>query len=192
MEIQELAKQLQEEGIARGKAEAEKIKADARKDADEALAAAKRESEEILARARQEAEKLLENGRNSLHLASRDVLLKLRQELTSILQGILDHSAARSLQEPEVIRQLLTTLLESYARGDRQIAVELSPKIAENLKDWLVGSMKAQIFGHDRMVGFCVQEADGGKVEVTLDSVREALVPYLRGVVKEIAVQEKS
>lgn len=194
MDIQQLAEKLHQEGVAKGKTEAEKIVADARKNAEDIVAAAKKEAEEIVAKAKLESEKLLENGKNSLSLAARDVKLQLQEELSRILQETTSSNLEKVLASEEVLKNLLSTLLASYKDqlGSHQLTIDIDKLATAELENWLRQELKAEVKRQGKISGFCLQEKDGGKVEVTAESVEEAILPYLRGLARQIVTQEKA
>ena len=50
---------------------------------------------------------------------------------------------------------------------------------------------RSEIKSQQKLKGFCLQDKDGGKIEVTGDSIQEALLPYLSGFVRDLVAQEK-
>jgi len=190
MEIQELAEKLKNDGIAKGKEEGDKIIAQAEEKAEQIVDKAKNQAQGIIADAEKEAESLLENGKQNLRLAARDVLMKLRQDLSMILQDIVVKDVSASLNKAETLKHMLETLMAEY-RKQGGTHIEIPAGLGQELKDWLTGELKATITEREKLSGFCLHEPDGGKIEVTADSVREVLLPFLGSFVKDLVEQEK-
>ena len=192
MDIQELAEKLEKDGLEKGKAQADEIIAAAKKQASEIEGAAGKRQDEIIATAQKQAEKMLESGRQSLSLAARDVLLELQQNIGAILNGFLQRETSAALKKEKIVEKLIASLVQSYGQqADHQVyQVELPDDLGKNLQQWLSEELKVQVKKQKRLEGFRLQLNDGGKIEVTPDSVREALLPFVSGLVKELVAQE--
>lgn len=193
MDIQQLAEKLQQDGINKGKEEAEKVVSQANTDAENIVSAAKEKEKEIVEQAKKEAESILENGKQNLRLAARDVLLKLQQDISGVFQGILSSAVEEGISKEDNMKALLQSLVDSYKKQDEShlFKVEIPEDASTSLKGWLKDDLKANVKEKKQLKGFCLQDKDGGLVEVTLESVKEALLPFLSGLVAELMAQEK-
>ena len=79
--VQQLIDRLHQEGVAKGKTEADEIITAARQQAMEILDQAQKEANEILAAARHEADRTRSSGEEAVRLAGRDAILHLTEEL---------------------------------------------------------------------------------------------------------------
>ncbi|KAA5539709.1 hypothetical protein FYK55_23190 [Roseiconus nitratireducens] len=105
--VQGLIDRLKTDGVSRGQEEAERLIAEAREEAMKLVDEAKRQADQIVSDAREEAQQLNENGKQALRLASRDVSLQLKEELQREFQNRLGKLVGDSLQNPDLIRQLI-------------------------------------------------------------------------------------
>jgi vacuolar-type H+-ATPase subunit E/Vma4 len=193
MDIQELAKKLQQEGVDQGKEEAQKIIASAQEEAKKIQKEAEEQKQTMLAQAEQEAEKILNSGKQNLQLAARDVTLQLKKDIEKILNNLLTKEVKENLKSADVVKSLLETLLKQYSDQSKEhnLHVELPKEISSNLESWLVSEAKAACKGNDAIAGFLIHDPNGGCIEVTDDSVKDALSPHLSDMVKGILTQEK-
>ncbi len=189
MDIQELAEKLQQEGVVKGKEAYEKHVAEAEKKAQEILSLAHTQEKEILDKAQKEAEKILENARQNIRLAARDVVLKLQEEISHILRTIVNHKAKKALEDQQILKEWILGMIQSHGKQSGCV-LEVSEKLAEDFKQTLKAELGLELSQQKNLHGFCFQNAQGEKMEVTPESIEEALRPFLSGLVKEI-VQEK-
>jgi len=192
MDIQELAKKLQQEGVDQGKEEAQKIITSAQEEAAKIQKEAEEKKQAIIAEAQQQADKILESGKQNLQLAARDVTLQLKKDVEQIFQNLLNKQVKENLKKSDIVKELLQNLISQYTQNSgHSFTVEISESLSSDLESWLVSEVKATCEKNDNIAGFLVHDPDGGCVEVTNDSVQDALSPYLSDVVKGILTQEK-
>ena len=78
--LQELTDKLYNEGLSKGKKEAEDLKAAAVKESDRIIADARKEAEKIVADARKEAEELRTRVENDIRMASSQTISSVRHD----------------------------------------------------------------------------------------------------------------
>ncbi|NUM35506.1 MAG: hypothetical protein HUU50_13240 [Candidatus Brocadiae bacterium] len=189
MDIQELAEKLQQEGVVKGKEAYEKHVAEAEKKAQEILASAHAEKKEILEKAQKEAESLLENARQNIRLSARDVVLKLKEEISRILRSIVNQKAKKALDDQQILKDWMLAVIQSH--GKKQgFGLEIAEKLGEEFKKQLQEELGIEILRQKNLHGFRLQDVQGQQIEITPESIEEALLPFLSGLVKEI-IQEK-
>lgn len=105
--VQDLINRLRDEGVASGQSEAERLLADARVRSMEMLDQAKAESESIVAKARAEAESIINNGKEALRLASRDVVLRVREACDAEFRDRLKRLVQFQLADPALLEKVI-------------------------------------------------------------------------------------
>ena len=108
--VQELIDQLQEQGVERGKEEAERLVADARQKAHAILQKANAEAERIVTQARDETEHLKTAGEDALRLACRDAVLKLREAIGEDFESKVRRLVSHTLGDQEYLKQLILAI----------------------------------------------------------------------------------
>ena len=197
--IESFVAKLQADGVETGKAEAEKITADATADAERIVANARAEAEKIIADAQADADGLLARGRTELALAARDTTLKLNEALSGALTRIVSESVAKPMSDPQFLGSLLHEVVLIYVKGLQQrgevMTLNVPESLQEQLTDWAMheigqgaiegsrGSvdLKAALAG----AGF-EYTVSGATVEVTPESVTTALTEMLTPRLREI------
>jgi len=197
--IESFVAKLQADGVETGKAEAEKITAEATVQAERIVADAKAEAEKILAGAQADADGLLARGRTELDLAARDTTLKLNEALSGALTRIVGEAVAKPMADPEFLGKLLHEVVLTYVKGladrDEVMTINVPEALQDQLTDWALreigqgaiegarGSvdLKAALAG----AGF-EYTVSGATVEVTPESVTTALTEMLTPRLREI------
>ncbi len=188
MDIQELAEKLQQEGIAKGKQEAEKLIAQAQKSAEEIIQRAQEQEKQILQQAEQKAQSILESAKQNIRFAARDIMLQLQYRLQQTFQNLIKLGGKKALAMPELWKSVIISLLESYHKscGQHLIRLEIPANLSQNLKQWLLEEWKAEFQDKKELYGFRLQDKDGGQIEVTPEAVEEALSPFVSQFVREL------
>ncbi len=199
--IESFVTKLQQEGVEAGRAEAEKLKADAQSQADEILADAKKQAEQIVEEANKQAEAIVSRGKTDLQLAARDTLAQLRSTLSDCMTAVLAEGAKEKLTDLDFLGKVMHEIVRLYAEADQagktDITLDVPSEHHEQLKEWAFSELKSTFEGKThphldfkgrlQQAGF-EYEVDGGKVEVTLDSMVATLsamvTPALREVLK--------
>jgi len=125
MDIQQLAEQLHQEGIEKGKLDAQKIKEQAEQEAKEIIANAEKKASEMIANAEKKISDYEENSKQNLQLALRDITLSIQQNMSEILQKIATVETKKELNNADFIKELILDTTKSLNTD----MLELSPKL---------------------------------------------------------------
>jgi vacuolar-type H+-ATPase subunit E/Vma4 len=138
--VQELIDKIKSEGIEAAEARGEEIRQEAQEQAEAIVAKARREAEQQFAEARARQEKLEAATRAALEQSARDMLLRLRQNILGILDGILKEDLRASLT-PEVLARVIETVAREYLK-DRPAAGVTVALGEKDLKALQEGALK--------------------------------------------------
>jgi V/A-type H+-transporting ATPase subunit E len=201
--VQELIDRLREEGVTKGQSEAEALLTEARKQSMAILDDARREAEDILAKARDEARRTKESGNEALRLASRDVILKLKESFHQEFENKVRRLVAYRLQDQTFLDRLILEIarravpedkgqpMEVLLPGDAVTEEELQGKagdIKEGTLAHFVRGLAADVlregltFGisDDTMAGVKVRLLeDDVEIELTDETVTALLMQYM-------------
>lgn len=176
-----LLNKIRSEGVETAKAEAEAILAKAKAEATAIVTAAKAEADALAANAKAEAERAAQGAEATIRQAARDVLLKLGQDITALLERTLGGAVDDSLKATPLIEKLVTDAVSAYIKGGTAEIV-VSPDTAKALKTTLAAQKEVTVVTDAQMgTGFRVKLA-GGRVEhdFTGAAVTDALAALLR------------
>ena len=186
--LQELTDKLYNEGLSKGKKEAEDLKAAAVKESDRIIADARKEAEKIIADARKEAEELRTRVENDIRMASAQTISSVRQRIESIIIAkAVSADTKKSLEDPDMIKSLLTTVAAAFN-------AVLPASMQESLQAWFgENAVKAMDKGIDVTFskqiqgGFKIGPKDGGyMISFAEGDFENILTEYLRPTARKL------
>lgn len=196
--LQQLTRKLYDEGLEKGRAEADKLVADAKLEAENILAEARREAEQILKQAQSKAEDVEKNTQTEITLAGKQAVARIKSEIASlIVTKATQKSVSEAVIDPAFIKEMLLTAAQNWS-GDNAGKVELEAMLPASMCEKLDGSIEQYTkellsagieFGYSESVksGFKIGEKDGGFYISFSDADVEALLSgYLRDKVSEM------
>jgi V/A-type H+-transporting ATPase subunit E len=153
--VQELLDKLRDDGVAAGQAQAERLVSDARVQAMEILDLAKAEAESLLLEARKQAAEFEASGKSALRMASRDVILSVREACHDEFRNRLRQFVKHRLSDQKLLEQMILELTAKNRPSDstRHVSILLpsSQVSAEDLqkevRDVQPGSLAAFVLG---------------------------------------------
>jgi V/A-type H+-transporting ATPase subunit E len=119
--VKELIERLREQGVQSGRDKAADIVNEAERQAEETVRKAQQKAEGIVNEARDEAERLRNAGEDALRVATRDTVLRFREELMGYLNERVRRLVCEQLEDKELLQRLI---LEVAAQASRDAGVE--------------------------------------------------------------------
>ena len=196
--LQELTRKRYDEGLEKGRTEADALVADAKARAAKIVAEAQSQAAEILAQARSKAEDVEKNTLTEIALAGKQAVSKIKSEIASL---IVAKATARGVKEavmdPAFIKEMLVSVARNW-NGAAAGKVELKallPEAARAELDAAMAKSAAELLaagvevGYSEQVktGFRVGAKDGGYYISFSEADIEALMgEYLREKVSQL------
>lgn len=196
--LQELTRKLYDEGLEKGRADADKLVADARAEAQKIVAEANAKAEEILRKAQSKAEDVEKNTMTEISLAGKQAVSKIKAEIASL---IITKSTAEGVKsavvDPAFVEEMLVAVAKNWNDADSG-KVELQALLPESERAKFdaafAKSARALLdagieVGYSKEVksGFKVGAKDGGYYISFSDADVEALLAeYLRDKVYQL------
>lgn len=151
--IQELTEKIYQEGVEKGKAEAERIIEEARQQEKQILKNAQEQADSILEKARKQAVELDENTKSELKLFARQSVDALKSEITNLITGNIAEKAVKTaLSDKEFMQKLILNIAQQFAEGDCIIqttdAESLQAYIAKNAQELMNTKIKIEQVNH--------------------------------------------
>lgn len=196
--LQELTRKLYDEGLEKGRTEADALVADAKARAAKIVAEAQSQAAEILAQARSKAEDVEKNTLTEIALAGKQAVSKIKSEIASLIvakataQGVKE-----AVMDPAFIKEMLVSVARNW-NGAAAGKVELKallPEAARAELDAAMAKSAAELLaagvevGYSEQVktGFRVGAKDGGYYISSSEADIEALMgEYLREKVSQL------
>ena len=195
--LQELTEKLYNEGLSKGKAEAEQLLAQAHKEAEAIVAKAKEDAAAITTKAEKEAADLRSKVESDLRMASAQALQATRKDIENILTGKL--ADASVLEDPAFLKEVISAVAQRFdAQQAQDLALVLPEKLRSQLEPWVAGELKKSLtkgvsatFSKKVAGGFSIGPKDGGWfVNLGEDNFKALIAEYLRPVTRKLLFGE--
>ncbi|MDO5462849.1 MAG: hypothetical protein Q4F99_05135, partial [bacterium] len=157
------------------------IVAKAKAEAADIVAKAKAEATAMTNQAQADAQRMATGAEATIRQAARDVLLKLGQDVTALLEQTLGGAVDETLKTPAVIEKVVVDAIAAY-QGSGEVTIAAGDKVVAALKAKLAAQKDVTVVTDAQIgSGFRVR-LSGGRVEhdFTGESVTAALAALLR------------
>lgn len=199
--VQQLIDRLHDQGVSKGRVEADSLISAARQQAMETIDAAKRQADEILSAARTEAERTRRSGEDAVRLAGRDAIIELTEALREDFLRKLHFLVQHELEDTSFLREMILEITRNaVSRGEGSVNLVFLGDVssdkhaggslhefarglaADAVRDGLTYSIS-----DSETPGIRVQlVGDDLEVDLTAESLTELLVEYLSPKFREI------
>lgn len=200
--LQELTDRLYEEGLSKGRMEADALLENARKQADEIVAKAREEAEAIRSDAEKRAVKIRNMVQGDIKMASTQAIAALKQQVESmVLSQAVAKPVGKALSDEGFVKDLIKMVVHSFnaANPDGVSLDVILPASAKNeleqafqnevVKDLSAGIEVKNVKGLAN--GFKIGPKDGGyQLSFTADDFTGLVSEYLRPATKKILFDE--
>lgn len=189
--LQELTQKLYNDGLEKGRSEAERIVAEAKQEAAKILADAKAEAEAVAKAAELRAEDIAKNAMTEITLAGRQAVTKIKAELA---EAVIMKSTGAAVKAATMDAAFVKDMLLAVAKNWNTNAAEISLKalLPEEKRAELDAAMQKSVeelaaagvevgYSKDVKSGFKLGEKKGGYyISFTDESFDALLKEYLR------------
>ena len=124
--LQELTDKLYNEGLSKGKQEAEQMKANAKNEAAQIIAQAKEQAQEILAKAQSEAAELKSKTEIDVKMASLQAFTAVKQQIESVITAKTLAPAKSAFAETEFLKEIVKAIVTAFnPQNSDSVALEI-------------------------------------------------------------------
>ncbi len=200
--LQELTQRIYNEGLEKGKSEAEEIVNQAKTDADTLIRNANKQAKKIMEDAIKESEELKKNAQSELTLSSRQAINALKQQLTGlVVTKSVEDALTNAFDDKAFIQDIMLTMVKNWNKIDQSggdISIVLPEKEKGKLENLLKGKVAMQLkagldinFEEGLKSGFKIGPKDGHyKISFTEDDFQQFFQQYLRPRTKKLLFEE--
>lgn len=189
--LQELTQKLYNEGLEKGRAEAERLVAEAKEQAAKIVADAKAEAEAIAKAAEMRADDIAKNAMTEITLAGRQAVSKIKTELAeAVIMKSAGAAVKAATMDAEFIKSMLLAVAQNWNSSTVDVSlVALLPEERRAELDAAIANSAAECakagleVGYSKEVksGFKLGEKNGGYyISFTDESFDALLKEYLR------------
>ena len=196
--LQQLTQKLYDEGLEKGRAEADRLVAEAKKEAAKIVAEARAEAEEIARKAQTKAEDIEKNTMTEIALAGKQAVSKIKSEIASLIIAKATAAGVKeAVVDPAFIKEMLVSVAKNWNGADSG-KVELKALLPEAERGKLDAAFEKSAqellaagvevgWSKEVKTGFKVGAKDGGYYISFSDADIEALLSeYLRDKVYQL------
>ena len=182
--LQELTDRLFQEGLEKGRAEADNLVAEAKSKAQQIVAEAEAKAAAIVAEAEAKAADMEKNAMTEISLAGKQAVAKIKSEIETLVVAKSTGAAVKSANlDPSFIKDMLLAVAKGWNNGAK---AELGEAIEASAKALLAEGVEVG-FSADVKSGFKVGEKGGGYyISFSDESVEALLGGYLREKVAQL------
>lgn len=196
--LQELTDKLYNEGLSKGKQEAQEMKAKAKDEAAQIISDAKNEAKKIILEAEKEASEIKSKVENDLKMASVQTISAVRQRVEEMITTkILSTPVKAALSETEFLKTVILVIAKAFnAENAEPVSLEivLPASMQESLKDFIqieaAKEMKEGFsvsFSKHIQGGFKIGPKEGGyMISFAEGDFEKMMADYLRPSTKKL------
>ncbi len=200
--LQELTDKLYEEGLSKGKKEAEELIEKAQKEAADIVAKAKEEYKEILEKAKNDSEDYKLKVENEIKMTSRQALAKVKQTIEEIVTTkATSEPVKNAMDRKEFLGDIIKLAVESFNSDNEDattLEILLPQSKKEELEKYIKDTVQSQLnsgveFGYDKKIqkGFKIgPKGDSYFISFTDSDFQELLSQYLKPVTRKFLFSE--
>lgn len=194
--LQQLTDKLYQEGLEKGRNEADNLVAQAKSEAQKIVSEAESKAQQIIADAEHKAEDIEKNAMTEISLAGKQAVAKIKAEIETLIVAKSTAEGIKSANlDAEFIKDMLLAVAQNWNNGQKAELcamlpeakkVELGKKFEAAAKSLLSNGIEVG-FSSDVKSGFKVGEKNGGYYISFSDESFEALLSgYLREKVAKL------
>lgn len=190
--LQQLTQKLYDEGLEKGRNEADKLVAEAKEKAAKIVADARKEAEEIIKQAEMKAEDTAKNTETEITLAGKQAVARIKSEISSLIVAQTTSKGVKAAtMDAAFLKEMLVAVAKNW-NGAASGKVELKALLPEAERKQLDAAFEQAAkellaagieVGYSKEVksGFRVSQKEGGYYISFADADIEALISeYLR------------
>ena len=196
--LEQLTRKLYDEGLEKGRAEADRLVAEAKAEAARIVAEAEAKAEAVVKQAQERADDTAKNAMTEIALAGRQAVAKIK---TEIAEAVVAKSTAAGVKAANLdgafVKEMLLAVAKNW-NGAAGSKVELTALLPEAARTQLDTAMKAAAtellaagievgYSADVRSGFKVAQKNGGYyISFSDDDFNALLGSYLRDKVRDL------
>lgn len=200
--LQELMDKLYNEGLSKGRKDADELVAKAAREAEEIISDAKAKAAKIVSKAEQEANDIKSRIANDIKMASAQSITATKQSIENlVVANALNANVGKAMSDTEFVKSLLTTVVKAFNAATPEpvpldvilpsaMQKELQNAFATEIYDNLAKGSEVK-FAKGMSDGFKIGPKDGGYViGFTADDFNALLGRYLRPSTRKLLFGE--
>lgn len=195
--LEELTRQLYDEGLAKGREEGDRYLDQARRQAEQTIAEAQSRAAEIVAKAEKAAEDLKAKAEADVRMAAGQALQSTRKDIENLL--VFKVGAQNFTSDPSFLKEIIRNVAQRFtATEGPDVALVLPEAFKDSLEPWVKGELSKALgstveasFSKKIGGGFTIGPKDGSYFISMTDKTFDSLIAeYLRPVTRKLLFGE--
>lgn len=195
--LEELTRQLYDEGLAKGREEGDRYLDQARRQAEQTIAEAQSRAAEIVAKAEKAAEDLKAKAEADVRMAAGQALQSTRKDIENLL--VFKVGAQNFTSDPSFLKEIIRNVAQRFtATEGPDVALVLPEALKDSLEPWVKGELSKALgstveasFSKKIGGGFTIGPKDGSYFISMTDKTFDSLIAeYLRPVTRKLLFGE--
>jgi len=199
--LQQLTERLYNEGLSKGKEEAQKMLENARTEAEKILSDAQSQSSEMKAQAEKECDQLRQKAEGDIKTASRQALTQIKQDIEkAVKMEVVTEPVKEALSSADFLQSLITEVVSAFSPEKESQPLELLlPQDMKDKMDSYVSQTLGKSFAKgldvsytkDIACGFKVsQKGSGYFIDFTDEAFGKIISEYIRPKTRKLIFGE--
>lgn len=198
--LQELTDRLYNEGLSKGRTEAESILKQAKEEAEKIISQAESQAAVIKERAEKNAADLRDKAESDIRTATKQSLQATKKDIEHTLERAMTSGKTTSvLSDTDFIKEIIRTVAQKFdSQQSTDIALLLPESLRTELEPWVADELSKTIgngisvaFSKKISGGMTIGPKDGSYfVSLTDETFTELICQYLRPVTRKIIFGE--
>lgn len=196
--LQELTDKLYNEGLSKGKQEAEQLKKNAQAEAEKIIAEARAKADAILEEVKKEAEQTRIKVENDLRMASTQTITAIRHQVEQILIAkALNAPVKAVLSDGSIVKELIISVVKAFDAANPEpkeleviLPASLQKEFSEAVEKDILSEMSNGVeisYSKQIAAGFRIGPKDGGFIiSFTEGDFERIIAQYLRPATKKL------
>ena len=196
--LQELTDKLYNEGLCKGKQEAEQLKKNAQAEAEKIIAEARAKADAILEEVKKEAEQTRIKVENDLRMASTQTITAIRHQVEQILTAkALNAPVKAVLSDGSIVKELIISVVKAFDAANPEpkeleviLPASLQKEFSEAVEKDILSEMSNGVeisYSKQIAAGFRIGPKDGGFIiSFTEGDFERIIAQYLRPATKKL------
>ena len=198
-ELKDLIEKIQEEGVRAAQEKARSIEEEANRKAKSILNKATKEAGSIISKAEEKVSSMEESGKKSLKQAGRDLLLTLKKEINTMLDGLVVSHVQKVLNPQGMAKIIAQLIKETEGVEKKDLIVSLKKEDLKKLEGTLLKELKQKtkegitLKSSEDITGGFLISYDKGKscYDFTDKAIAQYITLYLEPKLAELLKEKK-
>lgn len=142
--LQELTDRIYQEGVARGKKEAEIIISEAKAESGKMIEEARKQAESIISKAEQDAQELRKKTLSELRISFRNAMSALRQDVERLVAlKVIGEPVSEAFSDSEFLARMIEVTASKLSAGsdNPEMDIIIPDKMSKEIERYLKGKM---------------------------------------------------